>query len=368
MKILLLGEYSNVHATLAEGLRTLGHTVVVASNGDFWKDYPRDIDLSRRRGPFGGIELWFKVIKNLPKFRGFDIVQIINPVFFELKAERLFSIFNYLARNNKKVVMCAFGMDYYWIKRSDEGIFRYGDFNIGIEPRGGQEVLEARWDWIDTQKEELNKLCANSSDAIVTGLYEYDLCYRPLFQQKTHFIPFPIKMDENVHIKPFDGKKLKIFVGVSKGRSSYKGTDVMLRAAQEVQKEFPDRMEIIIAEGLPFKKYRERMFEADVILDQLYSYTPAMNALEAMSHGIICVGGGEPENYEILGEKELRPIINVEPKFEHCVEQIRKLVTSKDSVINTLKHQSVEYVRRHHEFQKVASQYQALYRSLTIGG
>ena len=45
MKILLLGEYSNVHATLAEGLRMLGHDVTVASNGDFWKNYPRDISL-----------------------------------------------------------------------------------------------------------------------------------------------------------------------------------------------------------------------------------------------------------------------------------------------------------------------------------
>ena len=44
MKILLLGEYSNVHHTLALGLRALGHRVVVVSNGDFWKNYPRDVD------------------------------------------------------------------------------------------------------------------------------------------------------------------------------------------------------------------------------------------------------------------------------------------------------------------------------------
>ena len=46
MRILLLGEYSNVHNTLAQGLRALGHEVTVASDGDHWKDYPRDIDLS----------------------------------------------------------------------------------------------------------------------------------------------------------------------------------------------------------------------------------------------------------------------------------------------------------------------------------
>lgn len=47
MKILLIGEYSNVHNTLAKGLRELGHEVCVISNGDFWKNYPRDIDASR---------------------------------------------------------------------------------------------------------------------------------------------------------------------------------------------------------------------------------------------------------------------------------------------------------------------------------
>ena len=40
MRILLIGEYSNVHWTLACGLRQLGHQVTVLSNGDFWKDYP----------------------------------------------------------------------------------------------------------------------------------------------------------------------------------------------------------------------------------------------------------------------------------------------------------------------------------------
>ena len=37
MKVLLLGEYSNVHWTLAQGLRALGHSVTVASDGDSWK-------------------------------------------------------------------------------------------------------------------------------------------------------------------------------------------------------------------------------------------------------------------------------------------------------------------------------------------
>lgn len=90
MKILLIGEYSNVHNTLAKGLRELGHEVCVISNGDFWKNYPRDIDASRKPGKIGGIQLLCRLWTLLPKMRGYDVVQLINPMFFELKAERLF--------------------------------------------------------------------------------------------------------------------------------------------------------------------------------------------------------------------------------------------------------------------------------------
>ena len=60
------------------------------------------------------------------------------------------------------------------------------------------------------------------------------------------------------------------------------------------------------AEGVPFDQYCRLLDGSDVLLDQLYSYTPSMNTLLAMSKGIVCVGGGEPENYEIIGETELR--------------------------------------------------------------
>lgn len=363
MKILLLGEYSNVHNTLAQGLRSLGHNVVVASNGDFWKDYPRDIDFLRKEGKFGGISLLTKVYWNLRRFRGFDIVQIINPMFFELKAERHFRLFDYLKKNNGKVILCAFGMDYYWVKRSEDMIFRYGDFNIGSTIRHTKEADEARKDWLGTTKEKLNRYCAEKSDAIVTGLYEYDACYRPCFPEKTHFIPFPIRPSEYAESFDNNNGKIKIFIGISKKRSEYKGTDIMLRAAQDVERKYPEKVELKVAEGIPFVEYTKMMLGSDLLLDQLYSYTPAMNALEAMSHGIICVGGGEPENYEILGEKELLPIINVLPTYESVFEELEKIALYPESV-SVLKRQSIEYIRRHHDHMKVARQYERLYQSL----
>lgn len=369
MKILLLGEYSNVHATLAKGLRQLGHEVTVASNGDFWKNYPRDIDLARRPGKLGGLALLAKVYRLLPQWRGYDVVQLINPMFLELKAEQLFPIYRYLRRHNKKMVLCAMGMDYYWVSDNTyRKPLRYSDFNIGDRMRTDEPALKEQRDWLGTPKETLNKMIAQDCDGIVAGLYENQVCYEPYFSEKLRFIPLPILLSGNsdfrtLNLEPRFSQPVKIFIGISKGRSQYKGTDIMLRAAEDLQAKYPDKMVLQKAEGIPFAQYEKMMNGSDAILDQLYSYTPSMNPLLAMSKGIICVGGGEPENYEILGEKELRPIINVEPNYESVYHELEQLVLHPER-IPTLKRQSIEYVQRHHDHLKVARQYDSFYHSL----
>ena len=130
----------------------------------------------------------------------------------------------------------------------------------------------------------------------------------------------------------------------------------MLKAAQAVSEQYPDRLQLNIAESVPFSQYQAMMEGSDAILDQLYSYTPSMNSLLAMSKGIICIGGGEPECYDILHETELHPIINVEPTYESVYNAVQQLVLHPE-MIPDLKRQSIEYIKKHHDFVKVAMQY-----------
>ena len=88
-----------------------------------------------------------------------------------------------------------------------------------------------------------------------------------------------------------------------------------------------------------------------------------MNPLLAMSKGIICIGGGEPENYDIIHETELRPIINVQPSYESVYQELEQLILHPER-IPQLKAESREYVKRHHDYLKVARQYEQLYISL----
>ena len=363
MKILLIGEYSNVHNTLAKGLRELGHKVTVASDGDSWKNYPRDIDLKREPGH--RLQYLWRLIRALPRMKGYDVVQLINPMFLELKAERILSVYKYLRRHNKKVVMGAYGMDYYWVNVNTQiRPLRYSDFNIGDQVRTDAQALLYRNEWTGTPKQHLCEYIARDCDGIPACLYEYWATYDqvPELRDKMRFIPLPIRMPD-IYRTTYYGGPLKLFVGISKGRSAYKGTDIMLSAAQALKEKYPEQLELRVAQGVPFDEYQRMMDGSDAILDQLYSYTPSMNSLLAMSKGIIVIGGGEPENYQILGETELRPIINVQPDYRSVYDELEQLILHPER-ISDLKRQSVEYVRRHHDYLKVAEQYIKFYQEL----
>ena len=367
MRILLIGEYSNVHWTLSEGLRKLGHDVDVLSNGDFWKDYQRNIDLKRTSySTWGGLTYALRLLRILPRLKGYDIVQLINPMFLELKASYNHYVYKFLRHHNGKIVLGAFGMDYYWVKTCIEEMpLRYSDFNIGNQLRTNVEAIAERNDWLGTAKGKLNRFIAEDADGIVAGLYEYWVCYHPKFPAKTTFIPYPIKPQLHTPQTGIQEEHvpIRLFIGINRSRSQYKGTDIMLDAAKQVCDKYPQLINLNVAENVPYEQYTEMMNNSDVILDQLYSYTPSMNPLQAMSKGIVCVGGGEPENYEIIQEEELRPILNVEPNFQSVYDTLENLAFHPE-ILPELKRQSIQYIQKHHDYIKVAKQYLSFYERL----
>lgn len=365
MRILLFGEYSNVHWALAQGLRALGHEVTVVSDGDAWKGYKRDIDLRRRSlGKWDTLRYLWQLKRIMPRLRDYDVVQLINPVFLDLRAERILPYYRQLRRQNRSIFMGAFGMDKYWVKVClDCKTFRYSDFNLGSEIRHSEYNDICIADWLRGPKGELNDIIAQDCNGIVSGLYEYEMCYRPYFADKLQYIPFPIEIQEATP-RP-TSLPLHFFIGIQPSRNAYKGTDVMYRALQRLQASHPDLVVVEKAENVPFQIYQEMVGRSDILLDQLYSYTPAMNGLLAMSKGLVIVGGGEEEHYQLLGEDTLRPIINVQPDEEDVYRQLESIVLHADpaSHIDRLKQESIAYVKRHHDHIKVAQRYLDFWKS-----
>lgn len=364
MRILLLGEYSNLHHTLSKGLKKLGHEVTLVSDGDGWKDYPRDIDLRRKGyGPGATLRYGVDLLRILPKLRGYDVVQIINPLFLDLKSKPNLRVFRYLKRHNKKVFLGAFGLDHYWVKTCLDGsTFRYSDFYCGerlIPNPANPRIIR---EWMESDKKEVNRLIAEECDGIIACLYEYFESYKKEFGDKLTYIPQPIDCSE-VEQRPLSGPvdKVKFFIGIQKSRSISKGTDVMYEALRTVYDESPDECEILKAESVPYAEYIRMMNGSHILIDQLYSYTPAMNALIGMAQGLVIAGGAEPEMFELQRETELRPIINLHPEKERICESFRAIIREKER-LPELSRQSIAFVNKHHDHVKVAASYVAFWK------
>lgn len=370
MRFLLIGEYSNVHATLARSLRRLGHEVLVISDGDGWKDYPRDIDISRHADTrWETLRLMTKLMLLLPRLRGWDVVQVINPYFVYLNPQRNLWLWHYLKRHNGKMSVGLFGDDYQVMAHQHE-VLKYSDTYIGNQPIA-TDLNHTRIPlWTEIRRELCETITAEA-DYLVAGLYEYWKCYDfPAFRDRLHYIGYPIErpitsasQQHNASTASDSPKSpVHILIGVQKKRMQIKGTDQMLPLLRRLAAEYPDQVVLNEVENVPFVQYQKLLRETDVLVDQLYSYTPAMNALEAMKNGTIVVSGGEEDFYHFIGEQELRPIINLQPGCDDKNYEILKETILNPERLQQMSHESRLFIERHHEAESVAQQYLKLFR------
>lgn len=365
MKILLFGEYSNLHNHLAAALRRAGHRVTLVSDGDSWKDYHRDIDLRRRyKGKLGSADYLRQLVALLPRLRGYDVVQLVNPIFLDLKPRWNRRVFDYLRRHNRVVSLGLFGDDHTIIGRSlDDTYLEYTDlFACGRfidHPRNRYR----RELWNRPDRRELCRHLTARADCLVACLYEYYHLYdTPEFRDRLHYAPLPIDLSE----PDGDGRPSRTFspdrpvnilIGIQRERGVLKGTDRMLPWFEQLATAHPDRIRLTTVENVPFAEYQQLLAATDVLVDQLYSFTPAMNALEAMKFGTIVVSGGEEAAYRFVGEHDLRPIINLRPGQERDNLSLLEATLLDPDRLTAMSEASRLFVRRHHDADLVAQRY-----------
>ena len=127
----------------------------------------------------------------------------------------------------------------------------------------------------------------------------------------------------------------------------------MLNVLQKLARDYPDTVKIAKAVSVPYQEYKQMMYGSDILLDQLYSYTPGMNGLIAMAKGLVVIGGGEPEMYDLMGEQENRPIINVLPDEQDIYQKAESLIMHRES-LEQRSLNSRHFVEKHHDHIKVA--------------
>lgn len=396
MKILLIGEASFLHNTLKKGLVERGHRVTTMSDGNGWHDAPRDIDLRRdgRWGKLGGLRVVWQLLRHLPQLCGNDVVQIHNYQFVPLMYSWNTLLLRFLKLTNRRVVKGCFGDDPQIFCRQAQGVPAYSDTYWSGQLQNADQHRDRIAEVVEHGAEASWRKTTRMADALVACLYEYWLDYNePPYAAKLHYIPLPMECEEMV--RWYDGEMVKcvgndtlspshpndsqlptnlttspphpltLLIGLQPKRDFMKGAMKIAAFVEEVARRHPGKVQIKYVEGVPYDEYMHLLAEADVLVDQLYSYTPSMNSLAAMARGTVVIGGGEEEYYEFIGEDTLRPIINVRPDVpdEENIAAIERALFT-DGMLERMAQESIQFVHKYHDYRLVAKQYEQLYYSL----
>ena len=379
MRILLVGEYSRFHNSLKKGLIAQGHDVTLVGDGDQYKDFP--VDISTKPKLFSStfilrkfknliytlfrvdlllIEqgLRYRLIKN--KLKGYDVVQLIN-------SDALFTypwiarpVLAYLFKNNAKVILSACGDDTPYVdwllNNSREYDLFYPMKHDGVDKSQYQFSLKYTKESYRKQYAFIEK----SVSAIIPTDMDY---YIPL---KTHpkvstLIPTPVTISEFSTTKLPSLDTIHIFHGISNINYIKKGNRYFEDALAIIKQEYGDTIKITTARSLPYKEYIKAYDSAHILLDQVFSYDQAYNALEAMAKGKVVFSGAETEFYEFYNLKET-VCINAIPDVNDIVEKLKYLIDNPSEIV-ALSERARAFVKKHHNPEGVTKSYLDIYNA-----
>ncbi len=362
-RVLLLGDYSNCHRSLAVGLRALGCEVVVASDGSRWMNCKRDVDISRRSpSKIGGIFHYLNMLRLLRgRLSGFDIAAVNDPIFCSLRPERSRELFDILKARNGAVFYTAMSTDQAFLDMlsSPDSPLHYSEWFVDGSPSPMYLSNPAKWEqWHNPTLTDYQNHFFNNIDGAVAVLYEYYLgMERRLGTERVAYGGIPI---ETSLFKPCSqpGKidRVRLFLGRDRKRMLQKGSDLLEEAARRVVEKHPDKAELVIVENRPFSEFTSLLKGAHVVLDQIYSYTPATTALMSMAYGLNTVSGGEVAFYDFIGETENRPIINAPIELDALTTVIEDIVLHPE-LISERGQRSREFVVKHNDCLTVARRF-----------
>jgi glycosyltransferase involved in cell wall biosynthesis len=371
MNILLIGEYSRLHNSLKEGLKALGHQVVILGFKDGFKDYPVDFPLEKKWDSgflkkikvgiykLSGFNLssyltYRQFKKNKSYFVGFDAVQLINEnsfycgYYFEKK------ILKFIFKNNKKVFLLSCGDDYlnvkYHFENPTEKSIIQPYLQGKIKPKNFSGVLKFR-------KKPYQKLHDYIHNNIV-GVIASDLDYHiPLINTPKYLglIPNPVNVEKITFQPMISHDKTIIFHGINNESYYKKGNDYFEKALEIIRVKYPEKVEIITTRSVPYKQYIDSYHKAHLVLDVVYAYDQGYNALEAMAKGKVVFTGAEKE-FETFYKLQEPVNINAKPEVNGLVDQISFLIKNPDE-ISAIGKRARLFIEKEHHYIKIAEKY-----------
>ncbi len=371
MRILLVGEYSNLHNSLKQGLKKGGHEVLLLGSGDAFKKFPVDINVRGKyaqdifllnalrqliyRGSnydIAFLETYWRAKTALRNLGEFDVIQLINeypfktPYFFERK------LIKQLRKMTKRLVILGCGDDYLYLKNRHKLPYHPMDSLRGKQefPWSARYLTEKHLDyhrWIFKQK-----------DLLITTDLDYHTIYKDE-NQPDYFgmIPNPVNLDALTAVPfPVIAEKIVIFHGINRSNYYKKGNDIFEKALNQIKQEFGEKVEIITAESLPYAEYIKKYDAAHIVLDQTYALDQGYNALEAMAKGKVVFTGAGEVFCDFYGLHENSVAIHTIPDADKIAVNLDKLLNNPKKLIE-ISENAREFVERHHDYELIAQEY-----------
>lgn len=371
MKILLVGEYSRLHNSLQEGLRALGHQVILISTGDYFKKYPSDIIIQRSfdKGLARKLKIAIYVLfkfditswhmtkqffKTSEKLKGFDVVQLINESPFGAAVKDEIKMISFLKQNNKKLFLLSCGTDYLSVQHQLSNVNPYSILSNYKEGRVSKIEFKSILKYTTPAFKKLHQYVFKNIDGVIASDYDYHM---PLAGNSKYLglIPNPINTSK-LSVFGLDTKgPIVIFMGINRTNYHSKGISYFEKAIAIIQQKFPKEVHIEIVENLPYDKYIEKYNNAHIILDQVFAYDQGYNALEAMAKAKVVFTGAESgfmEHYKL----DSPVAINALPKVDSLVLALEDLIKHPEK-IKEIGMAAQNFVTQHHNYKKVAQLY-----------
>lgn len=372
MRILLIGEFSRLHNSLKEGLVALGHEVVIIANGDGFKNFPVDLSTKAKwcETKLGNIprQIIYRLTKldiakleygirfwlHLNKLKGFDVVQLINeapiqtiPIWERLLLKKVF------LQNKKSFLLCC-GVDYIVAKHLIDKKERYSIMNPYFENPNSKAEYQFIFEFLTKNHKRTHDLVYQNIKGVIASDMDYVL---PL-QKHPKFlglIPNPINTSKISYSEIEITDKVVLFLGINQSTYYTKGISFFEKAIEIISEKYPDKVEVIIAENLPYQEYISLFDKAHIVLDQVYGFDQGYNALEAMAKGKVVFTGAETEfeKHYNLNEKVA---INALPYVDYLVQELSDIIEHPEK-IKAIGNRARTFVEKEHDYVTIATKY-----------
>lgn len=372
MKILLVGEYSRLHNSLKEGLIELGHEVTLISTGDYFKKFPSDLLLKQKfntgflkkikvgiykltKTDITSLSILRQFYKYSDRLKSFDIVQLINEDSFSVSAKAGKKIIEFLKKNNSNLFLLSCGTDYSSVSFAMDKKIRYSILTPFLEGRISEKEFISALKYLKPEYVDLHHYLFENIQGVIASDMDYHI---PLLRNPKYLglIPNPINISKLPYIPmEFDGI-IRIFHGINRVNYLKKGNDFFEKALKIIQQKYPEKVEVMTVENIPYDEYIRKYNTAHILLDQVYSFDQGYNALEAMAKGKVVFTGAEKEFLEFYNLKKDEVCINALPDVDDLVKKLEDLILNPEK-IESISRAARAFIEREHDYKKIAQKY-----------